>query len=104
MMSRFMFVYHGGSTPASEDEQQKVMAAWMTWIESHGASFVEAGAPIGDNRTVSAAGVTADGGANPATGYGFVTADSIEAATKIAKGCPIVADGGSVEVASVFGM
>ena len=41
---------------------------------------------------------------NNLTGYGFVTADSMDAAIEIAKGCPILQDGGSVEVASVHEM
>ena len=103
-MPKYIFAYHGGSAPESPEEQQKVMAAWMSWIESHGASFIDPGAPVGDSRIVRTGGVENNGGPNPLSGYGFVTADSIEAAIEIAKGCPIIEDGGSVEVASVHEM
>lgn len=103
-MPKYIFAYHGGSAPDTHEEQQKVMAEWMSWIGSHGQAFADPGAPVGESQTVTASGVEGNGGANPLTGYGFVTADSIEAATEIAKGCPILKDGGSVEVASVHEM
>ena len=55
--------------------------------------------------TVTAHGVAEDGGANPISGYTIVRADTAEAACKMAKGCPMVADGsGSVEVAPIIVM
>jgi hypothetical protein len=53
---------------------------------------------------VNAGGVDDDGGSNPISGYAFVEADTIEAAVEIAKGCPIISDGGSVEVAPIMEM
>ncbi|MDJ0628624.1 MAG: hypothetical protein QNJ44_10230 [Rhodobacter sp.] len=103
-MPKYIFAYHGGTAPESPEEQQQVMAAWMSWIGSHGDSFVDPGAPVGDSRTVTAGGVEDHGGPSPLSGYGFVTADTIEAAIEIAKGCPILEDGGTVEVASVHEM
>jgi len=49
--------------------------------------------------------VADDGGANPISGYTVISADSIEAATELAKGCPMVVNGnGSVEVAEAVEM
>lgn len=101
---KFMFGYHGGSAPDTPEEQEKVMNAWMSWIETHKAAFLDDGAPVGQSTTVTAAGVEDNGGPNPLSGYAFIEAETLDAAIEIAKGCPILEDGGSVEIASVHEM
>lgn len=104
-MPEFVFVYHGGKAPESPEEGQEVMAAWQAWFADMGEAVVIPGAPVGQSHTVSADGVAEDGGANPISGYTVVKADSIGAATQMAKGCPMVVSGnGSVEVAEVMEM
>lgn len=103
-MPKFLYVYHGGSVPETEADQQRVMAAWGAWMEGLGASLVDGGAPVGMSKTVSTGGVADDGGANPASGYSMVEAADHDAAAEMAKGCPILEDGGSVEVAEIHQM
>ena len=103
-MPKFLFGYHGGSAPESPDDQAKVLAAWMAWNEGHGPDFIDPGEPVGQSNTVSASGIAPDGGPNPLTGYAIVKADDLAAATAIAKGCPILEDGGTVEVAQIHEM
>ncbi|MDO6726973.1 MAG: YciI family protein [Cognatishimia sp.] len=103
-MPNFIFAYHGGGKPESPEEGQKVMAAWMSWYETMGSAIADGGAPVGMSKTVTASGVEDNGGSNPLSGFTLVTADSIEAATELAKGCPILQDGGTVEVAEALQM
>ncbi len=103
-MPKFLFVYHGGKHPETPEEGEKVMAQWGAWIGGVGDGFADPGAPVGMSKTVSSGGVADNGGANPASGYGIVTADTIDAAVKIAKGCPIHESGGNVEVAEIIEM
>ncbi len=104
-MPQFIFAYHGGKTPETPEEGEQVMAAWRDWMGSMGEALVVPGNPVGPSKTVSAAGVADDGGANPLGGYSVVSADSIEAACAMAKGCPMVVSGnGSVEVAELVEM
>lgn len=103
-MPKFLFVYHGGAAPSTPEEGEKVMAAWGAWIGGHGAAFVDGGNPVGKSMTVGASGVRDDGGANPASGYSIVEAAAIDAAAEIAKGCPILESGGSVELAEIIEM
>lgn len=42
------------------------------------------------------------GGANPASGYALIEAESIDDAVAKNKGCPILMSGGSIEVAETF--
>ncbi len=103
-MAKYLFAYHGGSTPQSEAEMEAVMAAWGAWMGSLGERLVDGGAPTTSLATVAVAGVTDDGGSNPVTGYSFFEADDLEAAIKAAQDCPILEAGGSVEVAEVVAM
>ena len=65
--------------------------------------MVDGGNPVGATSTIASDGSTSDGGgANPATGYSVIQADSLAAATELAKGCPVLTSGGSVEVAETF--
>lgn len=103
-MSEFIFAYHGGSMPESEEEGARVMAQWGAWMEGLGSAIVNPGAPVGDSKTVHSDGVNDDGGANPLSGFTVVKADTIDAAIKMAQGCPVLQSGGTVEVAPVMQM
>jgi hypothetical protein len=51
---------------------------------------------------VAADGTVRDGAASALTGYSILKADNISAAADLAKGCPILTSGGSVEVYETF--
>ena len=104
-MAKYLFVYHGGSVPQTEEEIQQVLNAWNGWLGGLGSSAIDPGNPVGPSHIVHPDGsVTDDGGANPASGYGiFKAADAGDALAK-AKGCPILEAGGSVEVAQIHEM
>lgn len=101
-MPKYILAYHGGSTPDTPEEGEKVMAAWNDWYEAIGDKLADGGAACGRSMTVNANGSVSDGGTNPLTGYTVVNADSHDAANQIAKGSPILAAGGSVEVCELL--
>ena len=101
-MPDFMFAFHGGKMPETEEEGRQAMAAWGAWYGSLGQAVKNPGNPVGKSSTVSASGVTQDGGANPISGYAIVTAADQAAAEQMAASCPILDGGGSVEVAEVI--
>ena len=103
-MAKYLFVYHGGQKPDSEEEVAKVMDAWGQWLGSMGGDVVDGGNPVGMSTTVTSANVVNDGGANPASGYSLVEAADYDDAVAKAKGCPILESGGSVELAEAFDM
>ncbi len=104
-MAKYLLVYHGGSHPESKEAQQKVMAAWGQWFGSMGKALIDGGNPVGKSSTVRSDGtVVKDGGANPVSGYSLVEAASLDEALAKAKGCPLLAAGGSVEVAQAMDM
>ena len=98
-MPKYVFAYHGGTHPESEEEVAKVMTAWKSWMGGMSDAIVDMGNPVGPSKTVSADGVEDNGGANPLGGYTLVNADTMDKALEMAKGCPILDSGGTVEVA-----
>ncbi len=102
-MAKYLLVYHGGG-PMEEDAaaQAAVMEAWGSWFGQLGAAVVDGGNPVGRNWTTNADGTTEDGGPNPATGYSVIQAESMQQALEMARGCPIISSGGSVEICETF--
>lgn len=104
-MPNYVLAYHGGAIPETEAAQTQAMAAWGSWFGVLGDAVVDGGNPTGSSVTIFPDGSTSDGGgANPISGYSLVTATDLDAAVSLAKGCPILADGGSIEVAEVIEM
>ena len=101
-MARFMFAYHGGKMPETEEEVSTVISKWNAWLEAISGNVVDGGNPVGQSSTVESDGsITPNGGSNPLSGYSIVEAESMEAAIELARGCPILLAGGSVEVAMI---
>ncbi len=104
-MAKYLFVYHGGKSPESEEEVGKVLDDWGNWFGSMGAAVIDGGNPVGVSSTVNPDGSVSDnGGANPASGYSLIEASNLDDALAKAKGCPILASQGSVEVAEAIDM
>lgn len=102
-MANYVLIYHGGGMPESEEEGAKVMKAWTSWFEQLGGAVVDGGNPVSQAKTIATDGsVSAGGGSNPATGYSVIKADSLDAAVALAKGCPVLGGGASIEVAETF--
>ena len=99
-MPHFLFAYHGGKQPETPEENEVEISRWRSWFDRIGASVVDPGNPVGMTKTVSAEGVTDDGGANPLSGYTIIHTESIDQAIELAKACPIMGDG-SIEVAEI---
>lgn len=106
-MAKFMFVYRNSSDELSKqpspEEMQQAMARWGEWFQKVGDAIIDGGdglLPIG--KQVASDATVTDGPFIKAKelvgGYSIVQADTIDQACEIAKGCPVLATGGSVEV------
>jgi hypothetical protein len=96
-MAKFVYIYTGGQMAETPEAQEQAMQAWGAWFAELGGSIADAGNPFGHSATVSSGGV-ADGGGSGAGGYSIISADSLSDAAGKAKGCPVLAGGGTVEV------
>jgi hypothetical protein len=104
-MAKYLFVYHGGGAAANPEQRQAAMNAWGAWFGALGAAVVDGGNPVGKSYTVKGDGsLAADGGANPVSGYSLIEAASLEDAHAKAKGCPLLKNGGTIEIAQAMDM
>ena len=101
-MANYLLVFHGGSMPESQEEGAKIMQAWTDWFGTLGDAVIDRGNPVSQVKTIASNGSVSDGGTNPSTGYSIIKADSLDAAVALAKGCPVLQGGASVEVAETF--
>jgi|SRR6266446_6058356 hypothetical protein len=101
-MPKYVIAYHGGKKLETPEKSAAHMARWKAWVGGLGDAVVNPGTPLGKSKLVSSGGVS-DGGANLLTGFSIVMADSMDAALKIAQGCPFL-EIGTIEVAEVMEM
>jgi hypothetical protein len=101
-MGKYLLAYKGGAMASTDAEREAAMAAWGQWFGRLGPAVVDAGNPFGPSSTVTNGGSVSDGAASGLSGYSVLSADSLAAADELAKGCPVLDNGGSVEVYETF--
>jgi hypothetical protein len=97
-MSKYLLVYRGGSMPEAQEEQAKAMAAWGAWFGQLGSAVADQGNPSSQSKTISPNGTVSGDGHPSISGYSIISADSLEAAVALARGCPVLHGGASIEV------
>ncbi len=104
-MPKFVLAYHGQPKIESKEDGAEHMTAWRAWMESLGDAVIDPGLPVGQSKTIHSDGsVTDDGGANPLSGFTIVEAKDMEAAINMAKPCPHLSAGGTMEIAPAMDM
>jgi hypothetical protein len=101
-MGNYVFAYLGGAMAATDEERNAAMAAWGAWFGQIGSAVVDAGNPFAASTSVASDGSVNGGARAGLSGYSVIEAASLEAAGEIAKGCPVLAAGGSVDVYEVL--
>lgn len=105
-MSEFTFLYRGRQTNASPEQMQKTMEKWMAWFKELGAKghIKDMGHPLEHGgRVVTGTQKTVTDGPfaeakDVVGGFTLIEARDLDQAGELAKGCPILEAGGSVEV------
>jgi len=90
-MTTFLFSYRmpKGYVPSRTD----AAAAWTAWFEELGTSVSDRGNPVFESASLGHCGDDTTLG-----GYSLITAEDLEEALALAKGCPVLAEGAGVEV------
>ena len=101
---RYLLVYYGGNMPATPAQQARVMKQWTTWFGKLGTAIIDPGNPFsGAVNKIKPDGTIAKGAVGQrASGYSIIEAPSLDAATKLAKGCPVIKGGAQVAVYETF--
>jgi len=103
-MPQYLITYLGGDKPSSPEEGKKHMAEYMDWLKSLGSAAVSPANPLKGTSTVNPDGSVTAGGKTMMSGYTIIEAESMEAALSIAKKCPFLKMGGSLEVSELIKM
>ena len=103
-MKQFIFVYLGGNQPSSPEESSKHFDKYLGWLKSLGDAVVTPTIPLKDTHTVSPDGTIGVGGSSAMSGFSIIKAESMEAALSIARDCPFLEIGGSLEVSEMMQM
>ena len=103
-MAKYVLVYSGGSAGTTPAERASILKAWEGWFAKLGKSVADPGNPFSDKvKSLASDGRVKDGAVGSrATGYSILEAGSIDAATELAKGCPVLQSGGQLTVYETF--
>ena len=112
-MSNYLFLFRGGHSQVQQtpEEMQAEMQKWIIWMGKlkEKGQLVD-GLPLGkEGKVVAKSGdVITNGpfaeGSEIVGGYLIVTADSLDEAAELSKGCPNYAYGGTTEVREILSM
>ncbi len=110
-MSEFLYLYRGGQRGRTPEQSQQIMQKWLNWMKDLTASgnLKDPGQPLeGEGKVVNGKGTVTDGPFAEAKdlvgGFTLIEADTIARAAELARGCPILEVGGSVEVRPIMKM
>ena len=103
-MPQYMITYLGTPKSASPEENQKHMSKYMEWLASLGDSAVSPANPLKNTSTINPDGSVTSGSATSMSGFTIIETDSMQTALSIAKACPFLEVGGSLEVSELIQM
>lgn len=103
-MARYVIVYLGGNPPPTPEEGQRHFARYVEWLKALGDAAVSPANPLMHTRTVQSDGSVTEGGDSAMSGYTIIEAESIDAAIALARDCPFLELGGTLEVSECVDM
>jgi hypothetical protein len=112
-VAKFLFVYRSkkdSRDTMTPEEMQQILQKWRVWITEglQKGWMLDAGDALKkEGRVVDAKKVVTDGPFVEAKevvgGFSIVQADTLDGAAELARGCPVLLRGGSVEVRALEG-
>ena len=103
-MTQYMMTYLGGDQPSSQEEGQKHFAKYREWLNSLGDAAISPANPLKNVTTIMSYGSVMEGGASTMSGFTILEAESMLEAIEMAKQCPFLELGGSLEVSELMKM
>lgn len=103
-MHKFLITYYGGDSFESPEQGKAHMTNWMAWMQGLGDAVVDPGIPVGASKTVGSDRGVTDTKAGGLCGITIVQADTMDQALEMAKSCPHLDLGGTIDVAQAMDM
>jgi hypothetical protein len=94
-MSTYVFSYR---VPSDYSPNAGTPAEWQAWFGTLGSALVDVGHAVTDYASLGEVG----GSGSRMVGHSVVSADDLDSALALAKGCPALRVGGGVEVGPVM--
>jgi hypothetical protein len=102
-MSNYVITYYGFPRFERPEDGNAYMSKWRAWMGDVGDAMINPGTPMSSGKTLSADGVSDTLRGEPLTGFSIVSAESLDAAVALARGCPHLAHG-TIDVAQAMDM
>lgn len=103
-MAQYIIAYIGGNQPSSPEEGKQHFEKYKAWLASLGGSVVSPANPFKNTNTIAPDGTVSVGSQTSMSGYTIIEADSMDGALAIAKSCPFLDIGGSLELSELMQM
>ncbi len=103
-MKNYIVTYLGGQQPTDPEEGQRHFEKYREWLTSLGDAVVSALNPLKDTSVVKPDGTVTPGSLTEMSGFTIIQANSAEAVLEMAKSCPFLEIGGSLEVSELIQM
>jgi hypothetical protein len=94
-MAKYVFSFR---VPSDYAPNAGTTAEWRAWFGSLGSALVDVGNAVTDYTSVGEVG----GSGSRMVAYSVVSAEDMDSALALAKGCPVLRVGGGVEVGPVM--
>lgn len=101
-MPQYLITYLGGNPPATPEEGQAHKQKYMGWLGSLQGAVVSPANPLRHTSTINPDGSVSEGGKTAMSGYTIIETDSMDSALAMAKDCPFLEIGGSLEVSELI--
>ena len=103
-MAQYIIAYLGGNQPSSAEEGKQHFEKYKEWLSSLGESAVSPANPLNNTSTVNPDGSVISGSISSMSGFTIIESETIEKALEVAKACPFLEIGGSLEVSELMQM
>ena len=103
-MAQYIITYLGGNQPSSAEEGKHHFEKYKEWLSSLGESAVSPANPLKNTSTVNPDGSVSGGSISSMSGFTIIESETMEKALEIAKACPFLEIGGSLEVSELMKM
>jgi hypothetical protein len=103
-MAQFVMFYLGGDQPATPEEGKQHFNKYMEWLNALGDTVISPANPFKDTHTVKPDGSISTGSTTGMSGYTIIETENIQSALSIARTCPFLEIGGSLEVSEIIEM
>lgn len=103
-MARFMLIYLGGEHSSDPVEGKEHLEKYRMWLSSLGDAVVSPANPLKDTTVIHPDGTVTPGSTSAMSGFTILEANSQEAVIEMAKSCPFLEIGGTLEVSELVQM